>query len=114
MSTIRLAFLRSSHTAPRIGLMVAAACWGFGAILSKAALEHLAPLNLLNNQLIASLAVLWSLIGWQHSVVPWNQRLLALGLLGLLNPPLSHTLSLIGLTLTTAVCRRCRGDWSHC
>jgi len=95
-------FSRSSNTAPRVGLVLAAACWGLGAILSKAALAHLSPLTLLVTQLIASLAVLWPLLGWQHSAVLWNRRLLALGLLGLLNPGLSYTLSLIGLTLTTA------------
>jgi drug/metabolite transporter (DMT)-like permease len=95
-------FLRSSHTAPRIGLVLAPACWGLGAILSKAALAQLPPLTLLVVQLIASLAVLWPLLGWQHGAEPWNRRLLALGLLGLLNPGLSYTLSLIGLTLTTA------------
>ncbi len=95
-------FSRSSNTAPRVGLVLAAACWGFGAILSKAALAHLAPLTLLVIQLFASLAVLWPVLRWQHSAVLWNRRLLALGLLGLLNPGLSYTLSLIGLTLTTA------------
>jgi drug/metabolite transporter (DMT)-like permease len=95
-------FPRSSHTAPRIGPVLAAACWGFGAILTKAALAHLSPLTLLVTQLAASLSVLWPLLGWQHSTVPWSRRLLTLGLLGLLNPGLSYTLSLIGLTLTTA------------
>ncbi len=95
-------FTRSLNTAPRIELVLAAACWGFGAILSKAALADLPPLTMLVTQLIASLAVLWPLLAWQHSAVPWNRRLLALGLLGLLNPGLSYTLSLIGLTLTTA------------
>ena len=95
-------FSRSSTTAPRVGLVLAAACWGLGAILTKAALAHLAPLTLLVIQLIASLAGLWPLLGWQHSAVPLNRRLFALGLLGLLNPGLSYTLSLIGLTLTTA------------
>jgi drug/metabolite transporter (DMT)-like permease len=93
---------RSSNIAPRVGLVLAAACWGLGAILSKAALAHLSPLTLLVTQLIASLAVLWPLLHWHHSAEPWNRRLLALGLLGLLNPGLSYTLSLIGLTLTTA------------
>jgi drug/metabolite transporter (DMT)-like permease len=95
-------FSRPSITAPRIRLVLAAACWGLGAILSKAALAYLPPLTLLVTQLIASLAVLWPLLGWQRSAEPWNRRLLALGLLGLLNPGLSYTLSLIGLTLTTA------------
>jgi drug/metabolite transporter (DMT)-like permease len=95
-------FSRSSNTAPRVALVLAAACWGLGAILSKAALAHLSPLTLLVTQLIASLAVLWPVLGWQRSVRRWNRRLLALGLLGLLNPGLSYTLSLIGLTLTTA------------
>lgn len=83
-------------------LLLAAACWGLGTVLSKSALAHLPPLTLLVIQLTASLGLLWPLLWMQRTRIPGNRRLLGLGLLGWLNPGLSYTLSLIGLSQTTA------------
>jgi drug/metabolite transporter (DMT)-like permease len=104
-------FSRASHAMPRAWLVLAAACWGLGTVLSKAALAHLPPLTLLVTQLIASLAVLWPVLLWQRAAVPWGRRpisgnfqpkIVSLGLLGWLNPGISYTLSLIGLSYSTA------------
>jgi drug/metabolite transporter (DMT)-like permease len=70
-------------------------------VLSKVVLAHLLPLSLLVIQLIASLTILWPLLWLQRTTILGNKRLLSLGLLGWLNPGISYTLSLIGLSLTT-------------
>ncbi len=85
-------------------LILAAAAWGLGTVLTKAALAYVPPLALLVIQLAASLAVLGLLLLFQRpSFKPYApKRLLAAGGLGLLNPGLAYTLSLIGLARTTA------------
>ncbi len=85
-------FARSSNAAPWAWLVPAAACWGPGAVLSMAALAYVPPLTPLVTQLIASLAVLRPVLGWQRSVQPCNRQLLALGRLGRLNLGASCTL----------------------
>ena len=42
-----------------VSLVLAAACWGFGALMSKYALEQIPPLTLLMVQLFVSVALLW-------------------------------------------------------
>jgi drug/metabolite transporter (DMT)-like permease len=95
-------FSRLSNAKPQASLVLAAACWGLGTVLSKGALAFIPPLTLLVTQFIASLLVLWLILGLQRVKVPWSRQLLPIGLLGLLNPGISYTLSLIGLSLTTA------------
>ena len=82
-------------------LILAAACWGVGTVISKAALAEFAPLTLLAVQLGSSLVVLALLLRAQRS------PLLAgapprLSRLGLLNPGLAYALSLLGLVTITA------------
>jgi len=42
-----------------IALVLAAACWGFGAVMTKYALDQVPPLTLLVVQLVVSVVVLW-------------------------------------------------------
>jgi drug/metabolite transporter (DMT)-like permease len=93
---------RLSNARPMASLVLAAACWGLGTVLSKGALAFIPPFTLLVTQLMASLVVLWLILGLQRVNVRWSRQLLPIGLLGLLNPGISYTLSLIGLSLTTA------------
>ena len=83
-------------------LGVAAACWGLATVMTKAVLSQIPPLTLLVAQLAVSLAFLWAIVLAQRARMPAGRSLLPLGLLGLLNPGLSYTLSLLGLRLTTA------------
>ena len=93
---------RLSNARPVASLVLAAACWGLGTVLSKGALAFIPPLTLLVTQLIASLMPLWLILGLRRVNVRWSGQLLPVSLLGWLNPGISYTLSLIGLSMTTA------------
>lgn len=81
-------------------LVLAAASWGTGTVLSKAAVAELPPLTLLGAQLLVSVLVLALLvIRDRPSLRRVDRRLLALGAL---NPGLAYALSLIGLTTISA------------
>ena len=85
-----------------VALVLAAACWGFGALMSKYALERIPPLTLLMVQLFVSVGLLWLAVLMQGVRVRLNRDALRLGLIGILNPGLAYMFSLIGLTRTTA------------
>ena len=80
----------------------AAACWGIATVLSKGALAFFPPLTLLVVQLLCSNVLLWSLVRIQQVPLPSPRQMLRLGLPGLIQPGLSFTLGLIGLSLTSA------------
>ena len=81
-------------------LILAAACWGIGTVISKAALAEFPALTLLAVQLASSLVVLALLLARQRSPLRGAPPLL--GRLGLLNPGLAYALSLLGLVTITA------------
>jgi probable blue pigment (indigoidine) exporter len=87
---------------PRVVLVLAAASWGFGTVISKQAVAEIPPLTLLPIQLAISLAFL-VIAGWlrgdQHITAQIGRPV---GWLGILNPGLAYALSLIGLALITA------------
>lgn len=83
-------------------LVLAAACWGVGAVMSKYALEQVPPLTLLVVQLVVSVVLLWVVVVGQGVRVPLNRDTLRLALIGVLNPGLAYTFSLLGLAQTTA------------
>jgi drug/metabolite transporter (DMT)-like permease len=85
-----------------LAMTLAAACWGAGTVMSKGALGYLPPLTLLVVQLVASLIFLWAVIAIRRMRVPLRRETFRLGLIGLLNPGLAYTFSLLGLALTTA------------
>ncbi len=85
-----------------LAMTLAAACWGAGTVMSKGVLGYVLPLTLLVIQLIASLVFLWTVIAVQRTPLPLRRETLWLALIGLLNPGLAYTFSLLGLTLTTA------------
>jgi len=85
-------------------LILAAACWGLGTVISKHALDEFPPLTLLAIQLAASVVVLGAALrlrGWARPTTdPSAAR--ALGRLGLLNPGLGYLLGLLGLASISA------------
>jgi len=83
-------------------LMLAAACWGFATVMSKAALAHVPPLTLLVVQLAGSVVFLWAIVALQRVRVRLDKTTAQLGLIGVLNPGIAYTFSLLGLALTTA------------
>jgi len=87
---------------PALALIVAAASWGIGTVVSKRATIEIPPLTLLAIQLAVSLVVLLLFMHWRG--VPLRDRTSspALGRLGLLNPGLAYALSLLGLAHITA------------
>jgi len=91
-----------SHQGAVVRLVLAAAAWGLGTVVSKRAVDEIPPSTLLSIQLSVSLIVLAVLTRLRH--IPWRSADTPSGLLrlGLLNPGLSYALSLIGLTSITA------------
>jgi probable blue pigment (indigoidine) exporter len=83
-------------------LVLAAACWGIGTVVSKQAVAEIAPLTLLPVQLAASVAFLLVLTRARGISLPGGREGRLLGRLGLLNPGLAYALSLIGLAEITA------------
>lgn len=83
-------------------LILAAACWGGGTVVSKQAIAEISPLTLLPIQLAVSVAFLLVLTRARGISLPGGREGRLLGRLGLLNPGLAYALSLIGLTEITA------------
>ena len=81
-------------------VVLAAASWGIGTVLSKRAVAELPPLTLLAAQLLVSVAILSIALRWTHQPIRGTDRRLAL--LGALYPGLAYALSLIGLTMISA------------
>jgi probable blue pigment (indigoidine) exporter len=89
--------------APALSLVLAAACWGVGTVVSKQALDEIAPVVLLLVQLAVSVTFL-SLVassGRRRPTVRGRERARAMSL-GLLNPGLSYALALVGLSTIAA------------
>ena len=83
-------------------MVLAAACWGFATVISKGVLAYVPPLTLLVVQLTASIGSLWTALVIRRTKIPLSRRTLRFASLGLLSPGVADTLSLIGLTMTTA------------
>jgi probable blue pigment (indigoidine) exporter len=83
-------------------LILAAACWGFGTVISKRAVAEIPPLTLLPIQLGSSLLLLAVFMRARN--VPFRDAAASplLGRLGVLNPGLAYALSLLGLVTISA------------
>jgi drug/metabolite transporter (DMT)-like permease len=87
---------------PTVSLTLACAFWGIATVISKALLASVPPITFLVIQLAFSVCVLWTFVLARGARYLAWRGLLPLALLGLLNPGLSYTLSMLGLTKTTA------------
>ena len=83
-------------------LVLAAASWGLGTVLSKYALDEIPALSLLPIQLAASVALLAVLVRRNRGRRPVDASPPILGRLGLLNPGLAYTFTLLGLATISA------------
>ncbi len=87
---------------PAVALLLAAACWGTGVVLSKQAVAEIPPLALLPIQLAVSVAFLLVVTLRRGEHLPDGPRGRRLAMLGALNPGLAYALSLLGLAQITA------------
>lgn len=85
-----------------LSLILAAASWGIGTAISKRAVIEFPPLTLLPIQLAVSLMTLVLLMRWRGERFSAESVPPGLGRLGLLNPGLAYSLSLLGLVQITA------------
>lgn len=92
----------STSLANPVRLVLAAACWGLGTVVSKQAVAELPPVSLLAIQLAVSVVVMLVVVRLRGERLPSGREGRLLGRLGLLNPGLAYALSLIGLTQITA------------
>jgi probable blue pigment (indigoidine) exporter len=85
-----------------VALILAAACWGVGTVISKQAVAEVPPFTLLAGQLAMSLGFL-TVVGYRRGDrMPPGREGRLLGRLGLLNPGIAYALSLVGLTQISA------------
>lgn len=84
-----------------IGLVLAAAAWGIGTVISKRAVDEVPPLTLITIQLSASVALLAVLMRSRGIPLRGDHPAL-LGRLGILNPGIAYALSLVGLVTVSA------------
>lgn len=87
---------------PSALLIVASAFWGAGTVLNKSLLASISPITLLFLQLAASVAALWTATLLSRARLPKASLLAPVATLGLLNPGLAYTLSLMGLMRVSA------------
>lgn len=88
--------------APTVSLTLASGFWAVATVISKALLASIPPITFLVIQLAPSAVVLWVLVLARGSCQTCWHGFVPVALLGLLNPGLSYTLSMLGLTRTNA------------
>ena len=101
MST-RISHPRACSSRAAAALIVAAACWGVGTVVTKQVVDDVAPLTLLPIQLAVSCAFLLTSAVARSERLAWTQPVRRLAALGVLNPGLAYALGLVGLTGITA------------
>ena len=87
---------------PSAFLILACAFWGAGTVLNKALLASLPPVTLLFLLLAPSAAALWAATLLTRVPLPKAALLAPIAMLGLLNPGIVYTLSLMGLSRVSA------------
>ncbi len=87
---------------PTVSLVSASALWAIATVISKKLLTSVPPITLLVVQLAPSVLLLWFLTILKGEPRPPWRSLVPLALIGLLNPGLAYTLSMLGLARTTA------------
>jgi probable blue pigment (indigoidine) exporter len=83
-------------------LIAASASWGLGTVLSKSALVHFEPIDLLIVQLGASVAAMSIVLALARSRPSRQSAMWPIAALGVLNPGLAYLLGLTGLSMTSA------------
>ncbi|MBI3746882.1 MAG: DMT family transporter [Chloroflexi bacterium] len=92
----------ASPVRPALHLILAAACWGVGTVMSKQAVAVVPPLLLLPGQLAASLVFLIGLVIVRGERSAFTTRPRPIDVLGMLNPGLAYALALVALRSVSA------------
>lgn len=87
---------------PAFFLFTACSFWGVATVLNKALLATITPAILLFVQLLASVAILWPVCLILRKALPRGKALWIAVALGILNPGISYTFSLLGLERISA------------
>lgn len=87
---------------PAYLLFAACSFWGGATVLNKALLTTISPVLLLLIQLLASAIMLGAAATWLKKALPRGRTLVAAIALGVLNPGISYTFSLMGLERISA------------
>jgi drug/metabolite transporter (DMT)-like permease len=87
---------------PAILLFTACSFWGIATVLNKALLGSISPVLLLLLQLLASAIFLWTACLLLKKSLPKGKVLLVAIALGILNPGISYTFSMLGLERISA------------
>jgi drug/metabolite transporter (DMT)-like permease len=87
---------------PAILLFTACSFWGIVTVLNKALLGSIPPVLLLLLQLLASAIFLWTACLLLKKSLPKGKVLLFAIVLGILNPGISYTFSMMGLERISA------------
>lgn len=87
---------------PALLLVSSCALWGAATVFSRGLLSSIPPIALLVLQLAPSVMLLWLVVWLSGACMPPRKVVLGHALLGLLNPGVSYTLSLMGLALISA------------
>lgn len=90
----------NSGIAPVVFLVTAAALWGVATVISKNILGSVQPITFLLIQLVPSVCLLWAVVLSTRTSL--SLPVLPLVALGVLNPGVSYTLSMLGFSTTTA------------
>ncbi|HRE48106.1 MAG TPA: DMT family transporter [Aggregatilineales bacterium] len=92
----------STANAALLIMILAAACWGLGTVLSKFTLEHIPPITLMVIELSASCSLLWAMLiaSGGHKGLRW--KTIRRGWAGILEPGSAFALCAVGLTMTSA------------
>jgi drug/metabolite transporter (DMT)-like permease len=103
LNQLNISMRRSaSYNAAPLTMLLSAACWGVGTVMSKSALFYFPPLLLLIVQLMASCAVLWTAVLMSKTPVNWSWASIRHGWIGILEPGLAYVFGLFGLAQTSA------------
>ncbi len=96
--------MASSRTGFQSAFFLFSACsfWGIATVINKALLGSIPPVLLLLIQLLASTVFLWTACTLFRKSMPRGKVLLVAIALGVLNPGISYTFSLMGLERITA------------
>lgn len=87
-------------TTAAVAMILSAAAWGLGTVMSKAIIDVIPPVSLLVIQLSASVIALWLVTGIAR--IRFHPAALKRGWTGIFEPGIAYLLGLIGVQMTTA------------
>ena len=102
MTILNITSRPTHQSAATVALVLAAGCWGFAMVMTKAALAEIPPFTLFVLQLGASVAVLWLFVLAARQTISFNRAAVRASLSGVLEPGLAYGACIPGLLMTSA------------